>query len=157
MGNAKGNGTEACRLAGYKGSDGVLGVIANRLLKKAKILSKIAQAKEKAGLTDDRLLEKHLELLYATKIQSAVVYTTIIDGIEKRSTESKNDFVEVPDKRVQLGALQLAYELKGQIRRKIEHMGQITTEKKILLIAADPEALEQYRKRKELELNGTPT
>jgi phage terminase small subunit len=42
-----GNGTEACRQAGYKGSDNTLGVASTRLLKKDKIQKKIAELRER--------------------------------------------------------------------------------------------------------------
>jgi phage terminase small subunit len=50
MGPAAGNGTEAARLAGYKGSAPVLGVQSTRLLKKASVLAAIEQRRE--TLTD---------------------------------------------------------------------------------------------------------
>ncbi len=141
-GETNGNGTKSARLAGYRGSDGILATTASRLLRNAKVLEKLEAAHEAVGLTDNRLLEKHLELLEANKIQSAVVYITQ-DGEQQ---ESKNDFIEVPDKRVQLGALSLAYELKGRIRRKIEHMGKVGT-KEVIIILATSKEIEDYKKK----------
>lgn len=42
LGSAKGNGTEACRLAGYRGSRKVLGIQAGRMLAKAGVRAVIA-------------------------------------------------------------------------------------------------------------------
>lgn len=47
MGQAAGNGTEACRLAGYKGNSKVLGVQATRLLAKASVQAAIAERSKK--------------------------------------------------------------------------------------------------------------
>ena len=46
MGEAAGNGTAAAKCAGYKGSAQVLGVQANRLLKKANVLDAIAERRQ---------------------------------------------------------------------------------------------------------------
>lgn len=46
MGEAKGNATEACRLAGYKGTDNTLGVMAAENLEKPKIKEAIRERQE---------------------------------------------------------------------------------------------------------------
>jgi phage terminase small subunit len=43
MGEAKGNGTEAARVAGYRGSDSTLGAVAHENLKKPKIAAAIQE------------------------------------------------------------------------------------------------------------------
>lgn len=115
-----GNGTEACRQAGYKGNDQTLAVVANQNLSKLYILDAIGELKKQAGLTPERLLKKHLELLNANKIQGAQVFVQLqADGTYKVN-ESKNDFIEVPDRSIQLGALRLAYEVEGRLLKKIK-------------------------------------
>lgn len=46
-GEARGNGTEACRIAGYKGSDVALGVMAHTLLRNPKVAGLIRELAEK--------------------------------------------------------------------------------------------------------------
>jgi phage terminase small subunit len=62
-GDAKGNGTQAARLAGYAGSPGVLGVQSARLLRKARVratILSITDAKEKRGIATAEELDRIL-------------------------------------------------------------------------------------------------
>lgn len=54
MGQAAGNGTEAARLAGYKGNAKVLGVQASRLLAKANIQKSVSERVKSDPLVADR-------------------------------------------------------------------------------------------------------
>jgi len=62
MGEAAGNGTEACRLAGYKGTANVLKVQASRLLTRANVQALIAERQqaraEKADIDAARVIKE---------------------------------------------------------------------------------------------------
>lgn len=71
-GEAKGNGTEACRLAGYEGNDAVLGVIACENLKKPKIQEFIRQLRVDAETkASDKILSATEVLVGLTKFAQA--------------------------------------------------------------------------------------
>ncbi|MFC1752677.1 terminase small subunit [Thermoproteota archaeon] len=66
-----------------------------RLIQNATFLTAIEEIKKKNGLTEEILLARHLQLLHA-----------------------KNE-------NVQLGALKLAYEIKGKLKQKDEHSDRL--------------------------------
>ena len=103
-----GNGTQAARLAGYKGDDIALGVIAFDNLRKPNIQVVIDKLYKDNGLTEDVLLKKHIQLLNAQREFS-------IGDVKCKS----------PDNTVQIAALKLAYEVTGRLIKKIEHSGEI--------------------------------
>ena len=123
-----GNATEAARQAKYKGNDTTLQVIGSENLRKPLILAAIERIKEKNGLTEDRLLQKHMQLLDAKRTQACDVYVKNKNG-KWVVNENSNDFIEVDDNNVQLGALRLAYEINGKLKNKTEHSLEITITK----------------------------
>jgi hypothetical protein len=115
-----GNASEAARKAGYKKD-----VSGRENLQNPTILAAIERIKEKNGLTEERLLEKHVQLLDAKRIQACDVYVKNANGrwvVNKNS----NDFIEVDDFNVQLGALKLAYDINGKLKQKVKHSDEIT-------------------------------
>lgn len=97
---------EAAKAAGLNES------YASQVLKTPKLKLAIADLMDKVGLSDDKLLEKHKQLLEAQKVVSAV------GG--KDAGAGSVDFIEVPDHPVQAKALEMAYKLKGKFVEKQE-------------------------------------
>lgn len=93
---------------------------ASHLLKNSQIKSDLQKALEKAGLTDSRLAQKHIQLLDAQKTVSAV------SG--KDAGSGSVDFVDVPDYQTQSKALDMAYRLRGAYIEKVEmeHSGSVS-------------------------------
>jgi phage terminase small subunit len=91
MGQAAGNGTEAARLAGYKGSPQVLGVQSTRLLKKASVLLAIAER-----VQDDPTVATRLDrqLFWTTTMQDAQVPWKDRLKASELLGKSQADFVE---------------------------------------------------------------
>lgn len=118
-----GNATQAARSAGYKGNNKTLGVVGEENLKKPYIRAAIERIKKKNGLTEELLLQKHVQLLNAKRVQSCDVYLKDENG-KFVANENSNDFIEVDDNNVQLGALKLAYELEGKLKQKVEVAGE---------------------------------
>lgn len=58
LGDARFNATEAMRLAGYKGSDNVLGVTAYRLLRKPKIVNLVIERLNEAAMSANEVLAR---------------------------------------------------------------------------------------------------
>jgi phage terminase small subunit len=119
-----GNGVEAAKQAGYKGNKATLNAVAYENLHKPTILAAIEELKKKAGLTDEFLLKKHIQLINAKKFQSCDVYVSQ-EGGKYKVNENSNDFIEVDDNQVQIQALKLAYEINGKLIKKIEHSGEV--------------------------------
>jgi len=103
-----GNGTQAAKLAGYKGNNNTLHVVAIENLQKPAIQEAIDKLYKDNGLTEDVLLKKHIQLLNAQREFS-------IGDVKCKS----------PDNTVQIAALKLAYEVTGRLIKKIEHSGEI--------------------------------
>jgi len=99
-----GNGTQAAKLAGYKGNEDTLKVVASENLTKHYIKDAINKLYQRNGLSDEKLLEKHIELLNA-----------------ERHFVSGEDIAKSPDSTVRLGALKLAYELQGKLTKKVDY------------------------------------
>jgi phage terminase small subunit len=114
-----GNVTEAALKAGYRvrqsGDDNMSNPV---------ILAAIEEIKKKNGLTDEFLLQKHMQLINAKRFQSCDVYVSKENGGYKIN-ENSNDLIEVDDNQVQVQALKLAYEINGKLIKKIEHSGTI--------------------------------
>lgn len=148
-----GNGTESARLAGYKGKDNVLGAIATRLLKNVKISAVLEKLKEKAGLTDEYLLQKHKELLEAQKLHSCNIFVKKDKAGKYVINKNSDDFIEVPDSNVQLGALKLAFQLNGKLKdRETDPSGAGTN---IIIVRPDSKETTKVRKREDIhELKG---
>lgn len=103
---------------------------ASDILKKPEVRATLQQLMEKAGLSDDVLLAKHVELLHAQKT---------ISTISGKEADSKTvDFVDVPDYQTQKGALEMAYKLKGAFvdKAEIKHSGKVTVTR-VELVAFD--------------------
>ena len=137
-----GNATQAARQAGYKGNDQTLCVVGGENLRKPFILAAIEEIKKKNGLTEELLLQKHLQLLNAKRTQSCDVHIKNENG-KWVANENSNDFIEVDDNNVQLGALKLAYELEGKLKQKLEVVGGGLGTKIILIrnVDAKPERI----------------
>ena len=92
-------------------------------------------------LPDDRLAQKHVELLDATRVETAqfpgylshdLIREILVEaGCKPRNFETnpKTGIISVwywaPDRKAQASALDLAYKLKGRMTQKIEHSGQV--------------------------------
>lgn len=137
-----GNATEAARKAGYKGNQRTLGVVGGENLRKPYIIAAIEEIKKKNGLTEELLLQKHLQLLNAKRTQSCDVHIKNENG-KWVANENSNDFIEVDDNNVQLGALKLAYELEGKLKQKLEVSGEGLGTKIVIIrdVNAKPERI----------------
>ena len=78
-----GNATQSAIDAGFSGVHG------RRMLRNATIMAHIEKLREKAGLTDELLLSKHLELMEATKIQSCTL-------LVQKDADGKYKIMDVP-------------------------------------------------------------
>lgn len=76
------------------------------ILKEPKVKATLQQLMDKAGLSDDVLLAKHVELMSAQKTIGTV------------------DFIEVPDYQTQCKALEMGYKLKAAFIEKREITGK---------------------------------
>jgi phage terminase small subunit len=92
---------------------------------------------DKIGLTDQKLLEKHVELLDAQKTVSTV------SG--KDAGAGTVDFVDVPDYLTQCKAVDMGYKVKGRYTEKqeVKHSGSIDVKHE-----ADEEIAEWLRSAK---------
>lgn len=99
MGPAAGNGTEAARIAGYKGNSGVLAVQSTRLLSKANVA---------AALTERR------EVLTSQSIADAKERREVLSTILRSATENANDRIR---------AIDVANKMDGVYVEKHEHGG----------------------------------
>jgi hypothetical protein len=75
------------------------------MLRNDKVKKSIHELMARSGLSDDRLLEKHRELLNAQKIISV--------ACSKEGENATIEYTEVPDYAVQVRALEMAYRLQG--------------------------------------------
>lgn len=130
LGMAKGN---AARAAGYSE------VTSRNHTKQLEERCKIADLLERQGLTDKVLVEKHRQLLEATKVIGYLHnYKRSDKGcLEKISPDEviSNEFLDCPDWAIQIKALELVYKLKDLLRDKVEHSGEIKGgETKIIII-----------------------
>jgi hypothetical protein len=86
---------------------------------------KIADLLERQGLTDKVLIEKHRQLLEATKVIGYLHnYKRSEKGVTERVSPDEvisNEFLDIPDYGVQIKALELAYKLKDLLKDKVEH------------------------------------
>jgi len=79
---------------------------------------------EKMGLTDEEDIKDLMRLRKATKQISCNIYIKK-DGEMLGADGKSMDFIEVDDNQTQLKALELTMKLKGHLRDKIEHSGEI--------------------------------
>jgi len=76
---------------------------------------------ERKGMTDKRMVDKHLQILEATKVVGYLhQYKNGENGVEKCEPDEavSNEFIDVPDYPTQLRALELGYRLKGHLKDK---------------------------------------
>lgn len=80
---------------------------------------------DRNGLTDKKLTEKHSQLLEAKILTGHIKQYQVGEngGIEK--IEGQGISIVCDDTAIQLKALELAYKLKGHLKDKIEHSGEI--------------------------------
>jgi len=100
----------------------------NTALKHTKDLDKrvaMPDVLERAGLTDQILTEKLIELMSATKV---IGYLHNYKKEDKGGTERvqpdeivSNEFLDIPDWTARAKGLELALKLKGVLRDKVEH------------------------------------
>lgn len=74
---------------------------------------------DKAGLTDGKIANTLNEATEAQKIVSS--YNT-----NKESNAGTDDFIEIPDWQARLKAIELASKIKGHLKDRLEHNGNIT-------------------------------
>lgn len=133
LGNPGISKSEAMRRAGY----------AENTIKNPKDLTESPAWKEllEQHLSDKKLVNKHKELLEATKLESAtfpnfvpkdMIREILLEaGCKPRNYEMnpKTGITHVwywaPDRKAQASALDLAYKLKGRLTQKVEHSGNI--------------------------------
>lgn len=101
MGAAKGNATEAARIAGYKGDDKSLAATASRLLRNVKVLAAI----------DERVASDPL-VLDREKLQK--FWTRVVLGVEL-------DRGEEPEMKDRLKASELLGRSQGAFIERVEH------------------------------------
>lgn len=117
-----GNASEAARCAGYA----LPGVQGHENLQKPNIRHAFMVLLDKKGLTDEKIINKLMELIEAKRQISANI--TYGDADEKTM-----DFIEVPDNPTQIKALELLIKLKSLINNderntiidKSQHLTQI--------------------------------
>ncbi len=110
-----GNASDSAIKAGYKVRESAMDNLANPI-----IVAAIEELKKKNGLTDDLLLQKHLQLINAKRTQACNIYVYKDENGKWVVNEEKNEFIEVDDNYVQLGALKLAYEINGKLKHPLE-------------------------------------
>ena len=77
----------------------------------------IVDIMEKRGLTDEKIAETLKDAMEANKPISAV------SG--RDAGEASMDFIDVPDGQARLKATELASKIKGHLKDKVEHSGQV--------------------------------
>lgn len=87
----------------------------------------ISDALERAGLTDAVMTSELARIaLGSTKLHSCDIYIQKqADGTYKIN-ENSNDLIELSDDQVRIKAIELASKLKGLLKDKVEHSGNIT-------------------------------
>lgn len=78
----------------------------------------------KMGLTDEEDVQDLIRLRKATKQISCNIYIKKNGKMQEADGKSL-DFIEVDDNTIQLKALELTLKLKGHLRDKVEHSGEI--------------------------------
>ena len=132
---------EAAIRAGYCANAGY-GLMHSKMIQET-----LQELMERNGLDNLSLINKHVELLNATKVVSAVVKTGKTGKSEEGQTanESSVDFIDVPDCGIQVKALDMAYKIKGAYQENInittetaeQRMARILAERKIIVIGED--------------------
>jgi phage terminase small subunit len=116
IGQAKGNGTEAARLAGYSGNDETLSAVATENLRKPLIASRVRVRVDQAGATADRVLSEIADIAFAAN-----------EGFTQTRFDKDGNVV---DARLELKDKLKALELLGKYHKlfteKHEHGGTLT-------------------------------
>jgi len=109
---------DALLAAGYKKSTANTQV--KRICDHPIVQSELHKLADKLGLTDNKLIKKHVELLDATKTVSTV------SG--KDAGAGTVDFVDVPDYQTQCKAVDMGYKVKGHYveRHEIGEAGEFS-------------------------------
>ena len=94
-----------------------------------KQLGEMADYLQRAGLTDKKISDLLMEAIAANKVvgylhQYKKGEKGLIDKAEPDEAVS-NEFIEVPDWNIRLKAMELAANLAGKIKNKLEHSGTI--------------------------------
>jgi phage terminase small subunit len=83
----------------------------------------------KSGLSDHYLAHKHKQLIESVKVIGYLHHYKQGDkgGLEKLGPEEvvSNEFIEVPDTQAMAKGIELAYKLKGHLKDKVEHSGEV--------------------------------
>ncbi len=104
-----GNASQAALQAGYKQT-----MSGRENLLKPTIKNAFQQLLDRAGLTDGYLADNVFKLTKAQKIQSCDILVKKENG-KIVVNENSNDFIEVNDNNVQLGATKLALQIKERL------------------------------------------
>ncbi len=78
----------------------------------------IVDIMEKRGLTDEKISDTLVEAMDANK-----TVRSSDPGVE--SSAESNDFIDIPDWQARLKATELASKIKGHLKDKVEHSGQV--------------------------------
>lgn len=110
----------------------------------------ILEVLEQAGLTDKRLAAFLEEVMAATKVVGYIhQYKKGDNGkIERIGPDEaiSNEFIEVPDFYIRIKAAELALKMRGHLKEKIEHSGEIKGPQP-LIIAIPSERQKEYDNR----------
>ncbi len=94
-----------------------------------KNLGEMSDYLQRAGLTDKKISELLMEAIAANKVVGYLhQYKKLANGsVDKAEPDEavSNEFIEVPDWQVRLKAMELAANLAGKIKNKLEHSGTI--------------------------------
>jgi phage terminase small subunit len=115
------SGTEAARLAGYKGTDASLGNQACRLMKNDEVQALIQVATEKASnlrVFDAAARREILRQIAQGEVEQEI--TTETSGVMGRSSSTQR---RKPTSAERAAAIKHLDELDGLVRQKIEHSG----------------------------------
>ena len=110
----------------------------------------ILEVLDQAGLTDKRLAAFLEEVMAATKVVGYIhQYKKGDNGkIERIGPDEaiSNEFIEVPDFYIRIKAAELALKMRGHLKEKIEHSGEIKGPQP-LIIAIPSERQKEYDNR----------
>jgi phage terminase small subunit len=136
-GPAQGNGQEAARIAGYKGTNASLMVTASRLLRDPAVIERIANLSEKVAKAAAQ------EVAAACERAEVADRPKIADAAERRSILSAmlRDLELNPAARVR--AADVLNKMDGIYVQRVEHSGAIAVQKSKVLRSLPAEVLER--------------
>jgi len=119
-GEAKGNGVQAARIAGYKGNDKVLGVAAARLLAEARVQAAIQQATAQVRSVAIATRAERQALLTAMLRDELDEEVVVVVGMGNNMGDHAENVTKRIDARARLKALELLGRMQGDFIDKVE-------------------------------------